>query len=133
MATSLHALGLRPVIALALAVSLSGCMLWEAVAPSACPDITRASAWVDRMPKIDDSGDHDLKVSLRLKDTASWMLVKREGSSPDHLILELVPGGSFHPGNTAYSGDEPVVRDTRVSIVCDGRVVHEIDQVMVTY
>ena len=132
MVAILHALGLRTAIILVSTASLSGCMLSGAL-PSACPEITRANAWVDRMPKIESSRDDGLKVSLRLDDTAPWMLVKLEDSSPEHVMLELVPGGTFHPGNAAYSSAEPVVRNTRVSILCEGRVIHEIDEVMVTY
>ena len=123
------------IIAFGLA-SLGACALWqngatpEAVAD--CPSVTRASAWVDQMPKI-GSAPHKLIVAVKLDDERPWLLIPTASADPALLVLELSPGGPAFPGNASYRETASDVPRQAVSIMCGGRErlrIHNITEVM---
>ena len=110
---------------------LGACTTWSNIItpkPVAdCPVVTRASAWVDRMPKV-GSGSHKLIVAVKLDDDRPWLLTPVASDTPGLLTLELSPGG---PAFAGYR--EPVstaLRDA-VSIVCGGEERARIDKITI--
>lgn len=115
---------------IAAALLLASCSHDPEIKGEGCPAIITAEAWVNRMPGV-SAPERRLIVSLRLDDKARWMLRPAEASSPDaRLTLELVPGGSGHPGNAAWRGNAP---DTArgVDILCGGVIHHQISEIMI--
>ena len=119
------------IIAIGLA-SLGACALWQnGAAPEAvadCPSVTRASAWVDQMPKI-GSAPHKLIVALKLDDERPWLLIPTASADPALLVLELSPGGPAFPGNAGYRETASDVPRQAVSIRCGGRERMRIDNI----
>tara|TARA_R110000782_G_scaffold30058_1_gene74889 strand:- start:313 stop:702 length:390 start_codon:yes stop_codon:yes gene_type:complete len=113
---------------------LGACTTWSNIItpkPVAdCPVVTRASAWVDRMPKV-GSGSHKLIVAVKLDDDRPWLLTPVPTGEPGLLTLELSPGGPAFAGNAGYR--EPVSTALReaVSIVCGGEERARIDKITI--
>tara|TARA_R110000868_G_scaffold208557_1_gene458061 strand:+ start:373 stop:756 length:384 start_codon:yes stop_codon:yes gene_type:complete len=120
------------ILALLLA-PLSACTTWSNImTPVAdCPVVTRASAWVDQMPKV-GSGTHKLIVAVKLDDDRPWLLTPVPSDTPGLLTLELSPGGPAVPGHASYR--EPVSKGKRdaISIVCGGEERARIDKITIT-
>ena len=113
---------------------LGACTTWSnIITPKPvvdCPVVTRASAWVDRMPKV-GSGSHKLIVAVKLDDDRPWLLTPVPTGEPGLLTLELSPGGPAFAGNAGYR--EPVSTALReaVSIVCGGEERARIDKITI--
>ena len=113
---------------------LSACSLWQTMKSSEqgvdCPSVTRASAWVDKMPTI-GSAPHKMIVAAKLDDARPWLLTPV--STPDRTVraLALSPGGSAVPGNASYheqvSQDMPVA----ISITCGGNELARIEKITI--
>lgn len=114
---------------------LGACTLWSdmlAVRPVAdCPAVTRATAWIDQMPRI-GSGDHKMIVAVSLDDDRPWLLTPAASGTPGLLILELSPGGPAVPGHASYREPASKARREAISIVCGGEERARIDQITIT-
>ena len=125
---------MRGVITAIGLASLGACALWQnGAAPEAvadCPSVTRASAWVDQMPKI-GSSPHKLIVALKLDDTRPWLLTPMTTADPALLVLDLSPGGPAFPGNAGYRETASDVPRQAVSVTCAGSEVARIDKIQV--
>ena len=115
---------------------LGGCTLWSNLLshqqPVAdCPAVTRATAWVDKMPRI-GSGDHKMIVALSLDDDRPWLLTPVPSGTPGLLTLELSPGGPAVPGHAGYRESAGNAKREAISIVCGGEERARIDQIRVT-
>nr|WP_321440157.1 hypothetical protein [uncultured Hyphomonas sp.] len=136
---------MRAAVALASLGILAGCQcLWphtsnaqtepdqvaDAEAVPACPAVTRAKAWVNRMPTI---GREPTKmiVMLDVDSQDSWFMAPLDMPSATGLILELKPGGAAVPGTVAYREMAPAPLPARIAILCRGREVATIDKVMI--
>jgi hypothetical protein len=125
MRTALFALLLAP---------LGACTVWNNMMTADlvddCPIVTRASAWVDQMPKV-GSGSHKLIVAVKLDDDRPWLLTPVLTGEPGVLTLELSPGGPAFAGNASYR--EPVSKGPReaISIVCRGEERARIDEITI--
>lgn len=125
MRTALFALLLAP---------LGACTVWNnMMTPNLvddCPTVTRASAWVDQMPKV-GSGSHKLIVAVKLDDDRPWLLTPVLTGEPGVLTLELSPGGPAFAGNASYR--EAISKELReaVSIVCGGEERARIDKITI--
>ena len=123
---------MRGVITAIGLASLGACALWQnGAAPEAvadCPSVTRASAWVDQMPKI-GSSPHKLIVALKLDDARPWLLTPTMSADPALLVLVLSPGGPAFPGNAGYRETASDVPRQAVSIMCGGRERMRIDNI----
>ncbi|WP_373009539.1 hypothetical protein [Hyphomonas sp.] len=124
----------RPVILSLLLAPLGACTLWSNMMspkPIAdCPTVTRATAWVDQMPKI-GPGPHKMIVAVALDDDRPWLLTPVPSDVPGLLTLELSLGGPAVPGHASYH--EPVSKAKRdmVSIVCGGEERARIDKITI--
>ena len=114
---------------------LGACTLWSnmlAAKPDAdCPPVTRATAWVDQMPRI-GSGDHKMIVALSLDDDRPWLLTPVPTDTPGLLTLELSPGGPAVPGHASYREPARKAKREAISIVCGGEERARITQITVT-
>jgi hypothetical protein len=125
---------MRATILALLLAPLGACTMWSNImtpTPVAdCPVVTRASAWIDQMPKV-GSGAHKLIVSVKLDDDRPWLLTPVPSDAPGLLTLELSPGGPAFAGNASYR--EPVSMGPReaVSIVCGGEERARIDKITI--
>ena len=121
------------ILALLLA-PLGACTMWSNIVtptPVAdCPVVTRASAWVDRMPKV-GAGAHKLIVAVKLDDDRPWLLTPVPTSEPGLLTLELSPGGPAFAGNAGYREAVGPARREAVSIVCGGEERARIDKITI--
>lgn len=112
---------------------LGACTLWSntlsAKPISDCPAVTRATAWVDQMPKI-GSGAHKMIVAVTLDDARAWLLTPVPSDDADLLTLELSPGGPSVPGHASYR--EPVSKRDAISIVCGGEERARINKITIT-
>jgi hypothetical protein len=121
------------ILALLLA-PLGACTTWSNIITpkqvADCPVVTRASAWVDQMPKV-GSGSHKLIVAVKLDDDRPWLLTPVASDTPGLLKLELSPGGPAFAGNAGYR--EPASKERReaVSIVCGGEERARIDKITI--
>lgn len=121
------------ILALLLA-PLGACTMWSNIMTPKpivdCPVVTRATAWVDGMPKI-GSGSHKLIVAVKLDDDRPWLLTPVPTGEPGLLTLELSPGGPAFAGNAGYR--EPVGKGLRkaISIVCGGEERARIEEITV--
>ncbi len=116
-------------------VSLNGCSLWQTMRVpqqvADCPAVTRASAWIDKMPTI-GSSPQKMIVAVKLDDPRSWRL--SPVSTPDRSVrvLALSPGGPAVPGNASYheqvSQDMPVA----IRITCGGNELARIEKITIT-
>lgn len=135
----------RAIAVFASFVALAGCQcLWlhtpgepgeqEAMAEldsaPACPAVTKAEAWVNRMPAI---GDQPTKmiVMLGVDSKDSWFLTPLDMPAAQKLILELKPGGTAVPGTVAYRQTVPAPLPAGIKILCRGSEVATIDNVMI--
>jgi hypothetical protein len=124
----------RPVILSLMLAPLGACTLWSnmmnAEPITDCPMVTRATAWVDQMPKI-GSGSHKMIVAVALDDDRPWLLTPVPSEEPGLLTLELSPGGPAIPGHASYR--EPVSKTKRdaISIVCGGQERARIDKITI--
>ncbi len=102
----------------------------DAEAAPACPAVTRARAWVNRMPTI---GREPTKmiVMLDVDSKDSWFLAPLDMPDATGLTLELKPGGSAVPGTVAYREMAPAPLPARIAILCHGSEVATIDKVMI--
>nr|WP_321361135.1 hypothetical protein [uncultured Hyphomonas sp.] len=102
----------------------------DAEAGPACPAVTRARAWVNRMPTI---GREPTKmiVMLDVDSQGSWFLAPLDMPAATGLTLELKPGGSAVPGTVAYREMAPAPLPARIAIRCRGSEVATIDKVMI--
>ena len=125
---------IRATVFALLLAPLGACTMWNNMTtptPVAdCPVVTRASAWVDRMPKI-GSAAHKLIVAVKLDDDRPWLLTPVPTDEPGLLTLELSPGGPAFPGNASYR--EPASNGPRrvVSIVCGGEELARIEDITI--
>lgn len=126
------------ITALAAGMLAAGCshLPWPAGVPEAgipkeCPEVLTAEAWINRMPGPSAPGAA-LIVNLRLASEEPWMLretAPRDASDPrGTLQLELLPGGSGHPGNAAWRGQDRAAARS-VDIFCQGRIHHRIGDI----
>ncbi|MBY9066792.1 hypothetical protein K1X12_07760 [Hyphomonas sp. WL0036] len=119
---------MRLLIAALAMAGLSGCALLPPRA-RACPDVTSADAWVNRMPGP-EAADHSLIVSMRLHTWDLWMLrTITQEETPRILQIELVPGGAGHPGAAGFRSATAGHPD-RIEIFCNGQLHHTIEGVM---
>jgi hypothetical protein len=111
---------------------MGGCTLWSnmlAPKPDAdCPAVTRATAWVDQMPRI-GSGEHKMIVAVSLDDDRPWLLTPVPTDKPGLLTLELSPGGPAVPGHASYRESAGKAKREAISIVCGGEERARIDQI----
>ena len=126
----------RAVAALVSAAMLAGCQ-WlglhssdEMDATPACPAVTKAEAWVNRMPTM---GDEPTKmiVMLRVDSAESWFLTPLDMPAAQGLILDLKPGGSAVPGTVVYREMAHAPLPSRIAILCRGSEVATISDVMI--
>ena len=138
--------GARAALALAPFLALTGCQgFWpQAAAPAAaaddtetdaspapaCPAVTRAEAWVNRMPGVGSSSPK-MMVVLGIDSEESWMLAPLDMPAAMGLILDLRPGGNSVPGTVAYRQPVPSPLPGRISILCRGKSAATIDGVMI--
>ncbi|KJS34649.1 MAG: hypothetical protein VR74_19585 [Hyphomonas sp. BRH_c22] len=118
-----------------LLAPLGACTLWSnmlAAKPAAdCPPVTRATAWVDQMPRI-GSGDHKMIVALSLDDDRAWLLTPVPSGTRGLLTLELSPGGPAVPGHASYREPAGKAKREAISIVCGGVERTRITQITIT-
>lgn len=100
----------------------------EAALP--CPDVTEAEAWVNRMPTI-GSEPTKMIVTLRVDSKESWMLTPLDMPAAAGLMLGLKPGGASVPGTVAYRQMAPAPLPSQIRILCEGREVAVIEDVMI--
>jgi len=133
-------------LALAPILALAGCQgFWPQAAASgaaaddtetdasvapACPAVTRAEAWVNRMPGVGSSSPK-MRVVLGIDSEESWMLAPLDMPAAMGLILDLRPGGNSVPGTVAYRQPAPSPLPGRISILCRGKSAAMIDGVMI--
>lgn len=110
------------------AMFLAAC-LWPAQPEYVCPEVIKASAWVNRMPRI-GAAPTDMHVTLRLESDQSWQLSPSETQPEDSLVLILKPGGPSVVGTAAYKQNAPSPLP-RVAIECHGQVIARIDKVTI--
>jgi hypothetical protein len=124
----------RAALALALAGVPGGCAVWNQLpfttAKADCPAITRASAWINGMPRV-GTKVHKLIVAVKLDDDRPWLLTPVESGTGETLVLDLSPGGPAFAGNAGYR--EPVRQPRReaISITCGGRERARIDEITI--
>jgi len=96
----------------------------------ACPAVSRAEAWVNRIPTI---GNEPTKmiVMLRIDAEDSWFLTPLDMPAAQGLILGLEPGGSGGPGTVAYRQMAPAPLPAWIMILCRGSEVAIIRDVMI--
>ena len=94
----------------------------------ACPAVTKAEAWVNRMPGIGEAPTK-LVVVLGIDSEVPWMLapVDSEGA----FALELKPGGNSVAGTVAYRQAQPAPLPKAIRIVCQGSEVARIDKILI--
>ena len=95
-----------------------------------CPAVTKAEAWVNRMPTI-GSEPTKMIVMLRVDSQDSWFLTPLDMPAAQGLILDLKPGGSAVPGTVGYRQMAPAPLPAKISILCRGSEVATIDDVMI--
>ena len=126
----------RAALAMAAFLTLSGCQCFaphtsdETEATPACPAVTKAEAWVNRMPTIGDEPTRMI-VMLRVDSADSWFLTPLDMPAAQGLILDLKPGGSAVPGTVGYRQAAPAPLPSPIRILCRGGEVAVIDQVMI--
>jgi hypothetical protein len=102
----------------------------DTAASVSCPAVTKAEAWVNRMPTI-GSEPTKMIVMLGVDSKESWFLTPLDMPEAHGLILDLKPGGSAVPGTVAYRQMAPAPLPARISILCRGSEIAAIDDVMV--
>ena len=118
---------MRWLVCLAALPMVTGCALFP-FAKSGCPEVTRATAWTDRMPRIGTSGAK-LIVSLELADEEKWMLVPIAYEGGPELVLDLQAGGYSVPGTAVLHSKATSAR--QVQVMCEGRPLVRIGDIMV--
>jgi hypothetical protein len=117
-----------------LLAPLGACTMWSNIMTPKpivdCPVVTRASAWVDQMPKI-GSGAHKLIVAVKLDDERPWLLSPVPTDEPGLLALELSPGGPAFAGNASYRESAGETKRYAVSIICGGEERARIDKITI--
>ncbi|WP_273184588.1 hypothetical protein [Hyphomonas adhaerens] len=136
---------MRAVAALASLGMLAGCQcLWphtsdeqiepdrvaDAEAVPACPAVTSAKAWVNRMPTI-GSEPTRMIVMLDVDSKNSWFMSPLDMPAVNELILELKPGGVAVPGTVAYRQMAPAPLPDRIRILCRGSEIATVSDVMI--
>lgn len=111
-------------------LSLSACCLWPAPQEFACPDVTRASAWVNQMPGPGRKSTN-FHIALRLDDAQSWMLSPEQSGEDGVMTLSLMPGGPAVPGTAGFRDAVPNPMPGEIRIQCHGKTVAIIDEVSV--
>lgn len=123
---------MRALLALVSVAALTGCAaLSQLFAPpgAACPEVTRAEAWVNQMPGPQPP-DQTLIVSLRLDTSDLWTLrAITPAEAPDVLELELLPGEAGHPGMAGFRSAKAGYPD-RIEIVCSGKAHFTLSEIM---
>lgn len=138
--------GARAALALAPLLALAGCQGFrpqvaasaaaadkaetDASAALACPVVTKAEAWVNRMPGVGSSSPK-MMVVLGIDSAESWMLAPLDMPAAMGMILDLKPGGNSVPGTVAYRQPAPSPLPGRISILCQGKSAATIDGVMI--
>ena len=137
----------RAVLAVVPFLALAGCQcLWprapaqeagaetvagiETAATPACPDITKAEAWVNRMPSIGDTPAR-LVVVLGVASDAPWMLAPTDATASGTLTLDLKPGGNSVAGTVAYRQPQPSPLPDTIQIMCHGSEMARIDEILI--
>ncbi|WP_321491118.1 hypothetical protein [uncultured Hyphomonas sp.] len=129
----------RAVAALGTIAALAGCQCLGLHTPEtsagteaapACPAVTKAEAWVNRMPTI---GDEPTKmiVMLGVESKDSWFLTPLDMPAAQGLVLDLKPGGAAVPGTVGYRQMAPAPLPAGIRILCRGSEVATIDNVMI--
>lgn len=95
----------------------------------ACPAVTSAKAWVNRMPTI-GSEPTKMIVMLRVDSKESWFLTPLDMPAATGLTLDLKPGGAGVPGSVGYRQMAPAPLPARIRILCRGSEVATIKDVM---
>ena len=105
-------------------------------APEFCDfAVTKANAWVNRMPTTETSRPPQLVVSIGLSDRDAVVQLARSAASAEGILVldvepserRLVPG---HAGYREPVSDPPI---ERVELRCEGRTVATIDRVETVY
>lgn len=96
----------------------------------ACPDITKAEAWVDRMPRV-GAPSGKLVVVLGIASDEKWMLAPLDMPAARGLMLDFKPGGNSVPGTVAYRQAQPSPLPEAIRILCRGQEVARIDRILV--
>jgi hypothetical protein len=118
---------------LALGACLTGCAWLGPIRTAAetappCPAMTRAEAWINRMPGPDKPGE-TLIVLVEYDAADLWTLQPAdqmaEGAA---LTLALLPGGAGFPGSAGYRARPPAPAG-RIDIVCNGAPYHRITDI----
>lgn len=136
---------MRAAAALASFVVLAGCQcLWsqtsdeqiepdrvaDAEAAPACPAVTSAKAWVNRMPTI-GSEPTRIIVILDVDSKDSWFIAPLDRPAANELILELKPGGAAVLGTVAYRQMAPAPLPDGIRILCRGSEIATVNDVMI--
>lgn len=123
---------MRGVLLLAALAGLAGCAALSRIfvpQAAACPEVTRAEAWVNRMPGPQPP-DQALLVSLRLETSDLWMLrAMPQAEASEVLELELLPGGTGYPGMAGFRSTKAAL-PARIEITCSGKEHHTITEIL---
>ena len=132
MAQAFDRLVRRPALLALAPLLLAGCQcIFSGPPATACPEVTEAEAWVNRMPSIGGAPSRMI-VSLRVAGEDPWMLKPMEtNGEEDGLALELVPGGNSLPGTIAYRQTPPSPLPDAIRIMCQGEEIAIIDEILI--
>jgi len=117
-------------LSLACGLVLSGCA-WLPFGGNSCPEITDASAWINRMPGPGQSGGK-LHVVVRLADDQSWKLSPVPTEEEGLLVLSLSEGGPSVAGTAAYQQSRKPLPQ-RIKIECHGMAVVYIVEIITVF
>ncbi|MCA8903041.1 MAG: hypothetical protein KDA53_17520 [Hyphomonas sp.] len=102
----------------------------EIASVPACPEVTSAESWVNRMPSV-GANPVKLIVSLRIASEDAWMLSPADDQAGGALALDLVPGGNSVPGTVGYNQSQPSPLPDDILILCGGKEAARIGEVMI--